>query len=388
MISTTVPSRISLPMKRAAAISTVVVVAAALFGCSNGSGETTQQSGEQTPEAQAALDYAYQGLGGDLTLDPVKVPEGVKAYVISCGEANSGCATGTASLVEGAEAAGWDVEVADGKLSPEGFATAIRQGVAAGADVIIPMGFGCMAAQAAFKEAHDAGIVIVGGGGPDDCDPALWAAVPEWLPDYSFDDHWALYGKLGAAWAFGATNGDARAITLTQVTNSFGQTITDGFAEELESRGGEVIANIDFSDPETVDGTFIQKVTTALLANPEATILQIPGGGFLTGGLYQAIAQSGVSNLTIVVGGPSDATTLDLLRSGSSNGLKLGVAAEDTGWAQWGSIDTANRVLADTSPEYIAQPLVVVDADHNLPASGGIDAGDWRDVYLEAWGRK
>lgn len=388
MISTTVPSRIPLPMKRAAAISTVVVVAAALFGCSNGSGETTQQSGEQTPEAQAALDYAYQGLGGDLTLDPVKVPEGVKAYVISCGEANSGCATGTASLVEGAEAAGWDVEVADGKLSPEGFATAIRQGVAAGADVIIPMGFGCMAAQAAFKEAHDAGIVIVGGGGPDDCDPALWAAVPEWLPDYSFDDHWALYGKLGAAWAFGATNGDARAITLTQVTNSFGQTITDGFAEELESRGGEVIANIDFSDPETVDGTFIQKVTTALLANPEATILQIPGGGFLTGGLYQAIAQSGVSNLTIVVGGPSDATTLDLLRSGSSNGLKLGVAAEDTGWAQWGSIDTANRVLAGTAPEYIAQPLVVVDADHNLPASGGIDAGDWRDVYLEAWGRK
>ncbi|WP_423138290.1 sugar ABC transporter substrate-binding protein [Microbacterium sp. HMH0099] len=388
-MSTTVHGRSPWRLRRAAAITTAMVIAVTLFGCSSAPSDANeQQSGEKSPEAQAALDYAYQGLGGDLTLDPLKIPEGIKAYVISCGEANSGCATGTASLVEGAKAAGWDVEIADGKLSPEGFATAIRQAVAAGADVIIPMGFGCMAAQAAFKEAHDAGIVIVGGGGPDDCDPALWAAVPEWLPDYSFDDHWALYGKLGAAWAYGATNGDARAITLTQVTNSFGQTITDGFTQELESRGGEVITNIDFSDPETVDGTFIQKVTTALLANPDATILQVPGGGFLTGGLYQAIAQSGVSNLTVVVGGPSDATTLDLIRSGSSNGLALGVTAEDSGWSQWGSIDTANRVLAGAAPAYIAQPLLVVDADHNLPASGGIDVGDWRDIYLKAWGRE
>lgn len=370
-----------------AATAIVLTATVVLAACSTPSGgESAAPAEATTAAAQEALDAAYAGYGGELKLEPVAVATGINAFVISCGEANSGCAAGTAALKEGGEAAGWTVTVADGKLSPEGFATGIRQAIAAGANVIIPMGFGCMAAQAAFKEAHDAGIVIVGGGGPDDCNPQLWNAVPQWLPEYTTDQKWGLYGKLGADWAYGITNGDARAITLTHVTNSFGQQITDGFTDEFTTLGGEVVENIDFSDPETADGTFIQKVTTALLANPNVNVLQIPGGGFLTGGLYQAIAQSGITDLTIVVGGPSDATTLDLIRSGSSAGLKLGVAAENPSWALWASIDTANRVLADKPQAYSSQPLLIVDADHNLPASGGIDSGDWRTTYLTAWG--
>ena len=38
--------------------------------------------------------------------------------------------------------------VVDGKLSPEGFATAIRQAVAGGADVLVPVGISCSAAAA------------------------------------------------------------------------------------------------------------------------------------------------------------------------------------------------------------------------------------------------
>lgn len=366
---------------------TAAVVMMTLAGCATGATPEGAATQERSAEAQAALDKAYAGLGGDLELPPADVADDVSLYVISCGESNSGCAEGTAGLVEGGKAAGWDVEVADGKLSPEGFATAIRQAIAAGADVIIPMGFGCMAAQAAFKEARDAGITIVGGGGPDDCDPALWDAVPQWLEGTSFDEKWALYGQLGADWAYGITEDAPRAITLTHTTNGFGPLITDGFVTEFEKLGGKVVANVDVTDPEAASGSFIQKVTTALLANPDVNVLQIPGGGFLTGGLYQAIAQSGVEDLTIVVGGPSDTTTLDLIRSGSNAGITLGAVGEATRWAQWASVDTAIRVLADQSPAYSAQPMVVVDADNNLPASGPFDGGDWESAYLASWGK-
>ncbi|MGC4108956.1 MAG: hypothetical protein QM747_00675 [Nocardioides sp.] len=94
---------------------------------------------------------------------------GVNFYVISCGQSVSTCSAPTEDMMEAAKAAGWSAHMADGKLSPDGFAAAIRQAIAGGANVIVPIGFDCMAAQAAFKEAKDAGITIIGGGGPDDC---------------------------------------------------------------------------------------------------------------------------------------------------------------------------------------------------------------------------
>jgi ribose transport system substrate-binding protein len=376
------------------AAAALAIAGMALAGCSSGAPASSSTSSTSTAKlsasAQTALDSAYKGIGGDLSgLTSVSPKAGVNFYVISCGQSVSSCAAPTQDMMDAAKAAGWSAHMADGKLSPDGFSAAIRQAIAGGAKVIVPVGFDCMAAQAAFKEAKAAGIVVVGGGGPDDCSPQLWNSERLWLSDYTGIQMWNTFGALGANWAYGQTNGDLKAITLTATTNSWGQWITDGFNSEVKKlSGASVIADVKIADPETADGSFVQKVTSALLAHPDATVLQVPIGGWLTNGLYQAIVQSGRKDLTIVVGGQSDGSTMDLIRSGTSNGIKLGAIPQAQAWGAWGSIDTAIRVLAGQKPVDIGESIQAVDATHNLPASGAYNGSiDWKTKFLTSWGK-
>ncbi|MFT3873916.1 MAG: substrate-binding domain-containing protein [Nocardioides sp.] len=382
---------------RIAAVGAVVaLVGATLVGCGSdsdtgGDAEVTDSgSSSLSADAQAALDAAYAGLGSDLSNLPAVTPkEGVNFYVISCGQSVSSCSAPTEAMMDAAKTAGWSAHMADGKLSPDGFAAAIRQAIAGGADVIVPVGFDCQAAQAAFQEAKKAGITIVGGGGPDDCSPKLWDSERLWLDGYTGEQMWGTFGQFAADWAFGQVGGEVKAITLTASTNSWGPWITTGFDDQLKKLGNSTVEqNIDISDPETADGSFIQKVTTALLAHPDVNVLQVPVGGWLTSGLYQAIVSSGRQDLTIVVGGQSDESVMDLIRKGSDNGLTLGAIPQAQTWGAWGSIDTAIRVLAGQDPVEIGEQIQAVDADHNLPDSGPYDGSvDWKSAFLTSWGK-
>lgn len=382
------------PAKLAALGAVAAIVGATLVGCgssstsSNGATDSGA-SASADPAVQAAVDKAYKGIDSDLSNLPAVTPKaGVNFYVISCGQSLSSCSEPTQAMEDAATAAGWTAHMADGKLSPDGFAAAIRQAIAGGANVIVPVGFDCQAAQAAFKEAADAGITIVGGGGPDDCDPPLWKSERLWLDGYTGQQEWGAFGQYGADWAYGQTDGDVKAITITATTNPWGPWITDGFNSEVKKLGATTEANVDVSDPESADGSYIQKVTTALLAHPDATVLEVPIGSYLTGGLYQAIVSSGRQNLTIVVSGQAGSETTDLIRSGTQNGIKLGAVTQAQAWGAWGSVDTAIRVLAGQKPQDIGEEIQAVDATHNLPASGAYDGSvDWKSAFLKSWGK-
>ncbi|SHH28441.1 ABC-type sugar transport system, substrate-binding protein, contains N-terminal xre family HTH domain [Jatrophihabitans endophyticus] len=368
------------------------VLALALTACSSSSsssGSSGGGAGEVSAAAKTALAQAYKGVGADLANLPSVTPKaGVNFYVISCGQSVSSCSAPTAAMQQAATAAGWSAHMADGKLSPSGFAAAIRQAIAGGAKVIVPIGFDCQAAQAAFKEAVDAGITVVGGGGPDDCRPGLWKSERLWLKGYTGIQEWNTFGKYGADWAYGQNNGKVKAITLTATTNSWGPWITDGFKTEMTKLGGSIETNINVTDPETADGSFVQKVTTALLAHPDVNVLQVPVGGWLNAGLYQAIQSSGRKNLTVVVGGQSDATTLALVRGGTRNGMKLGATPQAQAWGAWGSVDTAIRVLAGQQPVHIGEQIQAVDATHNLPKTGAYQGTvQWKSAFLTSWGK-
>lgn len=377
------------------ALGAVVALAGSTLAACGGSGSSSAGASDTSSKAingaaKKALATAYKGLGSDLKDLPAVTPKaGVNVYVISCGQSVSSCAAPTKAMMNAAKAAGWSAHMADGKLSPDGFAAAIRQAIAGGAKVIVPVGFDCQAAQAAFQEAKKAGITIVGGGGPDDCKPAVWASERPWLSGYTGVQEWNTFGTFAADWAYGQTGGDVKAITLTATTNSWGPWITQGFDKQLKKLGNStVVQNIKVSDPETADGSFVQKVTTALLAHPEVNVLQLPVGGWLNAGLYQAIVSSGRKNLTIVVGGQSDASTMDLIRKGTQNGIKLGATPQAQEWGAWGSIDTAIRVLAGQKPVDIGEQIQAVDATHNLPKSGAYQGGvDWKAAFLKSWGK-
>lgn len=371
----------------AVAILTFALVASA---CTTGEAaprETTEPT--MSAAAEAALEKAYVGAGSDLSdLQPVTPEAGVSLYVMSCGESLASCHDPAAAMVDAAEAAGWTGAIADGKLSPEGFAAATRQATAAGADVIVPIGNSCSAAAAAFAEAKAAGVAIVGGGGLDDCDPPAWASERLWLENPPAEG--GMFGAIGmlqADYAFGRTDGDVKAVVLNSTASPWGVTITDAFATELEALGGgEVLATVDVSGPETADGSFIQKVTSALLANPDANALIVYSDGLLVNGLAAAIAQAGLDDKVLVVGAFGSEAALDMIRSGQP-GIDATIAAAQE-WEAWGSVDTAIRVLAGQEPAYIGQKLQAVDADRNMPESGAFTGGvDWKDKFLKSWGK-
>jgi ribose transport system substrate-binding protein len=375
--------------KKFAVAAAIAAIALALSACSDGGTEPAESTAPEesvSAEAQAALDRAFEGIGSTLEdLSEVPAGEPLNLYVVSCGEQVPGCAVPAAAVKEAGEVVGWTSTIADGKLNPEGFATAIRQGIAGGADVIIPIGIGCGVAQAAFQEAVDAGISIVGGGGVDDCDPKLWASGRLWLPDYTPVQQWEAFGQLQADYAFGKTNGDVKAVVLNFTGQVWGPWITDGFTAELEETGGEVLATVDVSDPEVGDGSFVQKVTTALLSQPDANVLIVPIDGWLTNGLAAALVQAGLDEQLLVIGRSGDEPALDLIRQGGAGiDATIGSAVQ---WGAWGSVDTALRVLAGEEPAYIGESMQAIDADTNMPASGPYQGSvDFRELFTAAWG--
>ncbi|WP_062378342.1 sugar ABC transporter substrate-binding protein [Demequina pelophila] len=343
--------------------------------------------GAMESDYSEALQMAFDGIGSTLDdLEPVTAESGLSLYVVSCGEQVPGCAVPAAAVKEAAETAGWSSTIADGKLNPEGFATAIRQAVAGGADIIVPIGIGCAVAQAAFQEAVDAGITVIGGGGVDDCDPKLWGSERLWLEDYTPIEQWEAFGAMQAAYATGATDGDVKAVVLNFTTQVWGQWITDGFTKELEELGGgEVVEVVDISDPETADGSYIQKATTALLNHPDANVLIAPVDGWFTNGLSAAIVQAGVDDQYTVIGRGGDEPALALIKQGDAGlDATVGFAVQ---WGAWGSVDTAARILAGMEPVYIGESIQVIDADHNMPSEGLYTGSvDYQALFKEAWG--
>jgi ribose transport system substrate-binding protein len=366
----------------------LVVVATALTACSQAEVQTSTTTSALTPAASKALANSYKGVGTSLTLDPISnIPSNVNAYVISCGEAIAGCSVPTAAVKAAAGKLGWKATVADGKLNPEGFGTAIRQAIAGGAKVIIPVGIDCSFAAAAFQEAAAAGIKIVGGGGVDDCSPAVWTSQVKWLDGYTPVTEWNKFGAIQADYAFGKQNGKVKAVVINFTGAAFGPWLTDGFKAEIAKLGAKdaVVQTVDVSNAEAVDGSFVQKITTALLNHPEVNTLIVPNDNLIEGGLGAAIVQSGNANLLVVSRG-GDAAVIDMIRGGGQGvNATVGYAVD---WLGWGAVDTAARALAGQDAAWIGNSAQLIDAKHNLPASGSYQGAlDYQKVFLHAWGK-
>lgn len=376
--------------RRFAMAAAIAAIAVTVSACSTGpvDNPTETSSSSLSAEAQTALDTAYTGIGSTLDdLTPAAPEADLKFYVMSCGESNATCAAPAAAMVDAAKAAGWSGTIVDGKLSPEGFSTAIRQAVAGGADVLVPVGISCSAAAAAFAEAKAAGVTIVGGGGLDDCSPKEWASERLWLKDPPVPSPFHAIGKLQADYTFGKNNGEVKAVVVNMTSNPWGGLVTEAYQTELKALGsGEVVATVDISDPESADGSYVQKIVSTLLANPDVNSLVMPSDGYLVNGLAAAIAQAGLADKIISVGGFGSEAALDMIRSGQP-GITATVGQAQI-WEAWGSVDTAIRVLDGQDPSEIGQSVQVVDKDHNMPETGPYDGSiDWKSKFLTAWGK-
>jgi ribose transport system substrate-binding protein len=371
-----------------AAVAAVAVLASTACGGSSSS-TTSTSSGDTSSTSTAALDTAYKGVTGTPPTTATKPKAGVKLWVISCGESVPSCATPVKAAQEAAKAAGWTVSVCDGQLNPNQWGACVRQGISAKANVIIPIGIDCRDIKAPSEEAKAAGVTIVGGGGAD-CDASggtkLWASERLQLDGYTIKQYWELNGKLNADWLIGKSNGKAQVLTVNFTDPLWGPWITEGFTKELATCSGcKIIKQLDLANNDFVSNTAVSKFSTALLQAPTADSIFVAVGGWMSGGLAQAVVSSGRVAKLQVTTGFGDAANYDFIRNNRGQNAVVGYASP---WGAWGSVDTAIRVLNGEQPVVEGDGMQIVDKDHGMPAAGQDfqPSVDYVAAYKKAWG--
>lgn len=266
-----------------------------------------------------------------------------------------------------------------------GPATAVRQAIASAATMIVVLNFNCKAVDVIYSEAALAKIPVLAVGGKDDCEPQRYDAVTRWGQDMTATTRDNVVGRLQADYAVGITDGDAKALVLTQAGAASTAAIAQGFNQELKALGtGKVVKSLELSAGEIADKTFTAKVVQAAI-DSAANVIVVPEDAWVTeGGLGAALVADAKTKKIVVIGHGGDATALRAIRAGNE-GLTATVA-QAYNWQGMATVDAALRMLAGQGQVYFGDTVQVVDADHNMPKSGGfVPTVDFVTKYTAAW---
>ena len=357
--------------------------------------DSAAAGGDVVATAKARLEELKQGTS---TAVPTEGPAAVAdktVWIVSCSQSIELCSDEVNEIDKAAQAIGWTTNVVNTEFDPVVAGDAIRQAVAAKADGIIVFGFDCPLIKQPLQEAVDAGIQTLGVVSLDCDDPALTDRTdPLFTVDMVFDgagevyysNFARVYGRDKAAIAIAATEGTAQVMTLDVPDLVTIVALTDGFEEGIaECSGCTIVENVDLTTLDQVNGVVEQKVTTALARNPGVdTIFQSTDGLFLAG-VQNAVLNSGRADDLLVVGSEGFLSNLDAIRSGSGQNIAM---AFDSRWEGWASVDAMNRAFAGAEQVHGGQGYIYIDAETNMPASGGWDSTiDFRAAFLQLWGK-
>lgn len=362
-----------------------VVSLLALSACSSSSSSSdTGSSGTSSSQA------ATEGLVGEPPTETVSAGKGVKAWIVSCGQSLTTCAQPSDAIAEAAKAIDWDADICDGKLTPDGWSSCIRQGTAQNADVIFVIGQDCSSFEGPLREAKAAGITTIGVGA-NDCDVAggenLFSAITQRYEGMTNREWWNELGALQAEWLISQTGGELRVLEVQMSDALFGEWISEGFNAEIAACDTcEVTDTVLLTNQDSADGSLGDKFSSALLKASDANAVAVPLDSWFLGGITQAIQSSGRSGELAVVGAFGQQSNLDLIRSGQGEDATV---AYDQTWEGWSGVDTALRVMAGQEVLPAGIGLQVVDSDHNLPAEGSsfsyVPEVDYKKLYRAVW---
>jgi ribose transport system substrate-binding protein len=344
---------------------------------------------------EAALQADYKG---EFTAPPTSAPAhkaGVNLWIISCGQASEGCASPVASAKEAAQALGWKATVFDGNFGiGDAYNAGIRQAIAAHAQAIITIGVDCGQAKSGYQAAKAAGILLVGANSYDCTDPAvhdgsnLFSATTLFTAQYPSSAATAIQrGKAKADWIIVHTKGQAQVINTDFAGLTGGVYENQGFVQELaKCTTCKIVKTITYSPADTADGTLKQEWASALAQYPDANAgVIISDGIVIQDGLAQAIQSAGRTKTFSLVSGEGYAPNASLIRNQDG---EAAVAPADSNWMAWGAVDTVLRLLDHDTAVDEGMGIQVLDATHNLPASGQNYSApvNYKADYLKIWG--
>jgi ribose transport system substrate-binding protein len=363
----------------------IIVVAVATAWSSS---SRAADSNSVVAAAKANVDKLFMGTETKPPTSGPKAAAGKSIYVISCGQAVPGCSLQTNGAVEAGQTLGWNVTLVDGAFGAnDGYNKGIRQAIAAHANGVILVSIDCSFVIQALREAKSAGLKIVGQSAFTCADDPSLMTVMSYssaTPDL------ATFGQaegIGQAdYIIAKRDGKAKVLNFRFIDNTLAIQITNGFTSEISKCTNCSVkdADIALSDYGTPSG-FSRKTSTALLGAGDVDAIRVPFDSFITGGVGQAVVNAGKAASILVVGSEGYAANLNLIRE--KRGQSAAVAS-DQQWTGWGGADAMNRLFANDQPAPAGIGFKLIDADHNLPASGDYHSSvDFKSAYKAVWGK-
>lgn len=384
-----------------------VLVAAALAAVSlvsacgsTGGGDTTSSAAPSSaaPSATSNVPPAVQanleaGIASTYTIPETstKPTPGKKVTAIVFGNQSQAGPWFSEAIKEAGDAAGWTVNVVDGKFSTDLYLSAMRQAIAEKVDGIVLFVIDCAAVKAGAEEAKAAGIPIVYAEGYD-CDTdgtseatgyklGLYNSLTEEGVDYV--KFLEATGQLQADAMIAALDGKVDALAVNYAETAATVSITDGFLAEMKlcSTCKATVFEAVYADW----GNALQsKISTELLKQPTVNAIMGNYDDPVLNGIAAAAVTAGRE--IYITGEAGYPGMIELIRQGKAD-MTIGY---DGAMEAWGSIERLNRIFnGDLELFNIGIGLQLIDAEHNMPPEGQenyVAPVDYVGAYKAAWG--
>jgi ribose transport system substrate-binding protein len=318
--------------------------------------------------------------------------KGKSIWIISAGQSSESSSVPVNAAADAARTIGWHVHIYDAQLNPANAPAGVSQAIAANADGIIVDG-DCSYVRSQLEQAKAKHIVVVPIYGYD-CNDAYSGKSNEQLFT-GYTNYGAAANKNLAAFAesygfaqgqavIAATNGKAKALVFNDPQSTVVHYLTVGFENALKQCAGcKLVQEVTFNGLQ-LGPQLQQMAAAAILAHPEVNAIKSAFAAATLLSIAPAVVQSGRAGSIYVMGGEGFEDELNLLRN--HQGVSA-VMISPSDWTGWSAVDSMNSVFRGEKPAFSGLGWQLVDATHNLPATGAWKPPvDFKSVYKKAWG--
>jgi ribose transport system substrate-binding protein len=363
---------------------------------------TTTTGGSQTTSssngaaalkaAEAATASGYQGTSTNVSSVSRPAAKNKTIAIISAGQAADSNSVPVLGAQQAATAIGWKSTIYDAALNPSNYAGLVRQAIAAHVNGIILDAIDCDKVQGPLQQAKAAGIKVTAMYAFDCNDPAagnektgLFDGITNYgAKNSNLDTFTESYGSDQANYIIDKTHNTAKIIVVQDPEFTVLYYTAKGFEDTIAaSHGSQVVATVDITQEDLVDGNVVKIIQAAIERYPQANWIKSPYTYATTLGIVPALGTNPTH--ISVMGGEGFHDELDDIRSGKI----VATNAISSNWTGWAAVDTLNSIFNHTKPVDSGIGWTLVDATHNLPADPTADYEppiNYKAEYEKAWG--
>ncbi|MGH9016744.1 MAG: sugar ABC transporter substrate-binding protein [Acidimicrobiales bacterium] len=363
---------------------------------SAGSATTSGASTSSAQALRAAIAATNAGYKGTSTkVDPKSRPaaKNKTVAIISAGQGADSNSVPVDGAQEAATAIGWKSTIYDAMLNPSNYAGLVRQAIAAHVNGIILDAIDCADVKGPLQQAKAAGIAVTAMYAFDCNDPhtgggttRLFSGVTNYgAKNSNLDTFTESYGADQADYIIAKSDNKAKIIAVQDPEFTVLYYTLKGFDDTIAaSHGSQVIATLDITQEDLVDGQIVPKIKAELEKYPQATWIKSPFTYATTLGIVPALGTN--PGHISVMGGEGFHDEMDDIREGKI----VATNAISSNWTGWAAVDTLNSIFLHQKPVDSGIGWTLVDAHHNLPSDPNADYEppiNYKAEYMKAWGR-